>query len=108
MADPKKAGHGVARVRDTRTVSPRALEVLDARRSCSSLVLMKETAEQVTPTHLVPSGLAVTPSRSIRLASSSMNTSTYSRSSHTVSTIKKSHVTMPADANRAIKRHSLT
>jgi hypothetical protein len=43
-----------------------------------------------------PSGLAVTPPRWTRRVSSSMKNSTYSRRSQALSTVKKSHPTMPA------------
>jgi hypothetical protein len=42
-----------------------------------------------------PSGLAVTPVRCTRRVPSSMKNSTYNRSSHTVSTVNKSQVTIP-------------
>jgi hypothetical protein len=44
----------------------------------------------------VPARLAVTPARWTRRVSSSMKNSTYNRRSQTVSTVKKSQVTIPA------------
>jgi len=81
----------VAVAQGNRTWRPRSPKVSSRLRACWVTQL--------------PLGLAVTPASCTRRVSSSMNTSTCSRLSHTVSTVKKSHATIPAACWRRNTRH---
>src|SRR6266545_2467117 len=74
------------------------LRVPVAEQEAQPPVLFPQHQQEVRACWVIhePSGLVVTPARWTRRVSSSMKNSTYNRRSHTVSTVKKSHATIPA------------
>jgi hypothetical protein len=107
---PDRRHHHLATLRAEHVVeAARELRVPIAEQEPHPAPLFAEHQQQVAGLlgDQAPSGLAVTPARWTRRVLCSMKNKTYSRRSQIVSTVKKSHATIPAACRRRNARHEV-